>query len=588
MSTILASRVEKPKWFKVSPLAKGRHARKVCVIGFDSEAEHGKPFLFQFALPDGRVDLLDISRRKHAGLYAFAEYLHNICIRKDTEYLVFGFNLQYEYTQLFRDLPLDVTCSPEFTVELTKLGLTLHVLNEKRYSFTIIFGGTKRRVKVIDAMAFLPMSLNEASKIVDIGSKLPKPKEFSRRKRHTPEFIAYAEQDARLTQKLGENIVGWHERGDVSTCISAPMLASRVFRRQYLHGTWLPMPEDLEQYGLNSYHGGKNGYYATRPQQVKDVWSYDIRSAYPEAMNALPCVDHGTWSFERGYKRGAHCIYRASVEYARCDYAAAYQLDGTRISSGERELWITGYELDSILARGEARIHIATRWEFTSICDCGGRSAFRAFVADFYALKRDAIIPAEKAYAKLNMNSLYGKLFQKVPIGHVGEYDLDTGEYVQTDPAETFDYKAGGLYHPPLASLVTGFVRAKIHALEHKYGAIMTSTDGFFATRPPDPEDIGQELGKLDAARGTLRIWRERLYIFTPVGGGKSKYALHGFRGGLETLRRVPLAMRAFTYTATEMVTLKRSRNLIEGVRHSAGEFVTRTFELQPMAAGPP
>lgn len=589
MSTIRAERVEKSSWFSIGPLKRGRNSRETYVIGFDSEAEHGKPFLFQFAHPNGHVDLLDISRKKNAGLLAFIDYLYEHCTNRNTEYIVFGFNMQYEYTQLFRDIDRSFTTLPEFGVRMPKRGILIRALNDKRYTFTIEFENSKQVIRVIDAMAYFPMSLDAASKVVESGKKLPKPESFTRKERHTPEFEAYAKQDAILTQRLGEHIMDWHRRGDVNTCMSAPMLSSRIFRRQYLTETLPPMEMDLEQFGLYSYHGGKNGYYANRPQQLKHVYSYDIRSAYPEAMDALPCIEHGRWTFEEGYQPKIHAVYHVTYgTFNGCRFEPVYNADGTRIRSiGEMETWSTSYEIDQMVQRGELTIDECFRWEFKTDCKCDKRSPFRAFVRDFYTLKRDAKTAAERQYAKLNMNSLYGKLFQKVPLGRVGEFDLDSESYVDTAPDQDYDYRAGGLYHPPLASLVTGFVRAKIHHLEHKYNAIMTSTDGIFALLPPDPDDIGPELGKLDVAVGTLRIWRERLYIFTPSDKSKPKYALHGFRGGLELLKRVPLTLRTYHYRATEMVTLKRSRFLIDGATHEPGEFVERSFELRPMAASP-
>lgn len=587
MSDIDVKRVMKPKWFSFGPLKRGRFNRDTYVIGFDSEAEGGKPFLYQFAHPDGHVDLLDVGRGRYESLRIFVDYLWRTCTRSNVEYVVFGFNLQYEYTQLFRHCG-DAVYASEFVLDASNGAWQIRALNDKRYTFVIEWMKQKRQIRVVDAMAFLPMSLDAASKLVHTGAKLAKPTEFSRKASHTPKFIAYAKQDAILTQKLGEHIVEWHRNADINQTISAPMLAARVFRRKYLKTTLPDLTPDLEQYGLYSYHGGKNGYYANKPQLLKEVYNYDIRSAYPEAMAQLPCIEHGEWSFHDGYKAGTHSIYHVDLAYRPCRYHPAYHLGGTRVTdSGRVGLWITGYELDSMVEKREVTLYQCARWEFTTSCDCGKRTPLAAYVADFYALKRDAQIEAERVFAKLNLNSLYGKFFQKQPIGNVGVFDIETEQYVAHDPSEPYDYRAGGLYHPPFASLITGFVRAKIHRLEHKYQSIMTSTDGFFATIPPDPSDIGRELGQLDVSKGELRIWRERLYIFTPSDDGKLKYALHGFRGGIAALRRVPLSLRAFTYQATEMVTLKRARMLIEGKRYEAGAFVQRTFTLQPLDNGP-
>ena len=164
---------------------------------------------------------------------------------------------------------------------------------------------------------------------------------------------------------------------------------------------------------------------------------------------------------------------------------------------------------------------------------------------------------------------------------------METGEVRMTDPDQEFDFTAGGLYHPPIASLITGFVRAKIHGLEHQLKSVMTSTDGFFSYEKPPDEMLGQELGMLSAEIGDLMIWRERLYIFDPAvpkhtvtckPGCDNKhpiYALHGFRAKVDALRRIPLVGgNLYHYTARSVITLKMSTRMFRNVRYAPGTFV--------------
>jgi hypothetical protein len=122
-------------------------------------------------------------------------------------------------------------------------------------------------------------------------------------------------------------------------------------------------------------------------------------------------------------------------------------------------------------------------------------------------------------------------------------------------------------------------VRAKIHRLEHRYDAIMTSTDGLFATMPPDLSMIGTDLGMLDVTRGNLKIWRERLYVFDGEDG-KRKYALHGFRGNVDDLLRIPLSRGRFDYSGQQVVTLALSTRRLNGVRYDPGTFAMLPFVL--------
>jgi hypothetical protein len=175
-----------------------------------------------------------------------------------------------------------------------------------------------------------------------------------------------------------------------------------------------------------------------------------------------------------------------------------------------------------------------------------------------------------------------------VPLGTVGWYDLGDDlsvqeiTYRETDPTQLFDYQAGGLYHPPIAALITGYVRAKIHMLEHKYQSVMTSTDGFFAIIAPDPADIGTDLGMLTVERGDLSIWRERLYDFRPTDPtSKAKYALHGFRGNIDALRRIPLSVGAYSYNAQQVITNKLAGKTYRGQTFRPGTFADLSFTLR-------
>src|SRR3990167_6752528 len=191
MSLHLADRIYKPPFFAIKPLIQGRGKRDTYVIGFDSEAhscglskhtrckENGYPFLYQFAHPDGHCDLIDVPRtgRKYETAFAFLSYLRDVTTRKDTEYVVFGFNIGYEYKQLWRDINAVIFSEDRFNLGTRDdpsylpdgTPFIVEVLNKKRYTFTIEWLRTKRRVKVIDAMAFLPTSLDGAAKMLGVG-----------------------------------------------------------------------------------------------------------------------------------------------------------------------------------------------------------------------------------------------------------------------------------------------------------------------------------------------------------------------------------------------------------------------------------
>lgn len=605
MSSYTAERIEKPMHFRIAPLKRGRGKRAVQVIGFDSEQDTrtARPMLFQFSRSgdETNVDLRRIPSYRNGALDVFMTYVHDHCTRKDTEYLIVGWNLKYEFTQLFGELPDDVRALDDYRIAYRLEDASgnvlaryeIAVMNDKRYGIVITNEATHRRVRVMDGAAFYTTSLDAAAAMLGIGRKIEmQSKRFTVADLDNELFLQYARQDAYLTRRIGEQIAELHETFDVPTCITAPHFAARVFRRHFLRSE-IPLPDpDLEQAGLSSYHGGKNGYYLNGPKHLSNVYAYDITSAYPEAMRALPNPETAAFHWTEGYEPGVAALWRISGRYRSCKYRGLmHHGNGFHETGDITDAWTTSYELDAAVERGEIELTDCVGYVMRGE---SGTGPLVEYVDRFFTMKREAV-GAMRIAAKLFLNSLYGKFFQKVPLGIVGYYDAETldqngvVQFIDSDPTQPFDYQAGGLYHPPIASLITGFVRAKIHRLEHKYGALMTSTDGFFARRKPDPADIGGNLGALTVEKGDLSIWRERLYDFRPADpASKAKFALHGFRGSIDELRRIPLAVGAYSYTAQQVITNKLSLNSYRGTRFRPGTFARLSFTLDLRAHAPP
>jgi hypothetical protein len=605
MSLYDATRIEKPPFFAgLKPLLQGRGDRPVHVVGFDSEASKGQPILMQFSEGGGPADadLVGVPDKQNGGLDVFMRWVHDHCSGRRQEHIVVGFNLMYEWTQIFGDLPAEITGAKEFELVWEAIDgkqWKLSVWNHKRHAMTLLARESHVRVRVLDAAAFFPGSLKAVAKMVGVEDKDEISKDFlaglTRADLGDPTFRHYAGQDAVVTRLVGERIVAMHEDYDLGTCMTAPQFASRVFRRHFLSSeVQLPEPA-LEQAGLFSYHGGKNGFYLRKPTRTQ-AWNYDIVSAYPEAMRMLPALEEARWEREGTYQTGAHALWLANFFHWPCQFIGAQSHGGQHLPPQMQEIWLTGYELDTMLDHNEAAgLEILDGWVMRG--DAGG-GGLVDFVDRFFEMKRTAVGP-QRATAKLLLNSLYGKFFQKTPLGNVGNLEGFIDEATSTpvyyvsegDDRQPYDYRAGGLYHPPVASLITGFVRAKVHRLEHRYHAMATSTDGFFARGAPWTADLGVGLGQLTAQHGMLDIWRERLYAFDETPDGPvpplTKVALHGFRGDAAALREIPLHAGTYRYTARHPVTLRESQQLLRGQRYRPGAFAALTFDLDlPGMAG--
>jgi hypothetical protein len=596
VSNYQVNRIHKPRSF-VADRNRGRK-QKYYIIGFDSEADtstQGKPMLFQFCLPmssEQDVILREVPEfKKHAGLWVFLDFIDEYCRDDRVAYLIYVWNLAYELTQLFHDLPAKVRSAEEYTISALSNGRRkydweIDVVNGKRQLITFRSNGNASHhvtVRVIDGKAFYNTSLNNAAKMLGLGEKFVMSEKlsrstFTRADLHNEEFLMYARRDAYITQAIGNYIEIQHSFYDLDTTLSAPHFASTIFKKRFLKSDLRlgSASSDLEQAGLYSYHGGKNGFYLDGPAQFSNAYFYDITSAYPEAMRQLPDIEASGWKRVNKHRPGSHALYCISGDYRKCTYGGMQNHDGSWTETGYvSQIWVTGYELDQMVNRGEIKLDSVSGFEM--IGPSGG--ALQEYVDEFFRLKRESTGPLRET-AKLLLNSLYGKFFQKQPLGSVGAFDLENQVWIETDPTADWDYEAGGLYDPAIASLITGFVRARIHGLEHKYESVMTSTDGFFGLREPDQADLGSDLGQLKSVSGNLRLWRERLYIFDGNDGDR-KYALHGFHGNVEELQEIPLAKGEYKYLGRQMITLKMSTTARGTKRYAPGTFTMLNFTLK-------
>jgi hypothetical protein len=373
----------------------------------------------------------------------------------------------------------------------------------------------RRRWLLVDTMNFFKTSLERACERLRLPvKKRPRPSYLGERmptEGEWPAFEAYALDDARATCELAKFIIAHHEEFKIRPTVSVAAMAGRIFQAQFLRRTRIPFPDDgLLRASLLSYHGGKNGLYVP-PATYDEVAEVDIVSAYPHAMTELPPLTLGHWEPVREYVPGAAGVYHVRGEVVdSCPYGVFLETGSTRkIQRGSFDSWVTGWELASAMNE----VAIDTVEGHVWIPGAGSINPFAEYVALFFDKKQHTSPddPRREMY-KLLLNALYGKTIQRI----------------QDDRHDHL--VAGSLFNPFWASQITGHCRARLHALEHQYRALHTSTDSIL-TQAPEVL-TGSGLGDLEIkARGRLILLRNKLYLIQDSQGRVVKSALHGFRG---------------------------------------------------------
>jgi hypothetical protein len=322
--------------------------------------------------------------------------------------------------------------------------------------------------------------------------------------------------------------------------------------------------QDKIESALKSYHGGKNGVYVDTPQILYNVHSYDIVSAYSDAMLHMPSFYEESlykkymWSSKKDEPINEvppYGVYCVSGKTKKCKYPILFHEDFTPINGEEFTDWITGFEINEALRKKELDINWVIGYYYDYIKDTN-KSPFVEYVKYFFDKKKHAEKGSpDYIFYKLMQNSLYGKFIQKEEVRYFYGYNEETntidGEIV---------IQPGGLFHPFIASLITGFVRAKIHDIEHKYKSIHTSTDGILSQiSPTEKEKKANNIGDLGYEyTGNMVLLRNKLYLIYNDDGDLIKADLHAFHGSSETLENM-IVSRETSYKYTKVVKLKES-----------------------------
>lgn len=234
-------------------------------------------------------------------------------------------------------------------------------------------------------------------------------------------------------------------------------------------------PSEVTDLANRAYYGGRFEI-AAHGTVPAPVYAYDIRSAYPDAMTRLPCLEHGRWV--PGVESD---LYVAQVEWddlpthraTGWDEDAAYGAMGPlpwRSKAGtiafptQGSGWYWSVELpDTATVTGPA-------WSYLNRCSC---QPF-GWVRELY--EQRAAMEAERKGSgialKLTLNSLYGKLAQRV------------GKPRHLDPV--------------WAGLITAMTRRKVYDVyrNHPRKVVMFATDAVFLIEPAPELELGRQLGQ--------------------------------------------------------------------------------------------
>lgn len=277
------------------------------------------------------------------------------------------------------------------------------------------------------------------------------------------------------------------------------------------------VPSGVIMHAGAAYYGGR--FEISRIGCVPGpVYEYDLNSAYPAAMSgsigpSLPCLEHGSWHFLepeqiRKAWRDPSSLFVATVRY---DHArAGGRLCGLphRAKHGGLSWRVAGTGIYwSVELRSAARLGAALTfgqgWLYERQCECKPFD----WVPPLYAARKALGKGTQGIPLKLGLNSLYGKLAQRIGIPRYGNMIW--------------------------AGLITATTRVALNdAIALSDGSVvMLATDGVYATAPIAGLDLGAGLGQWEAKEHAsgLFIAQPGLYWSHDFEAFKTRGASPGF-----------------------------------------------------------
>lgn len=370
------------------------------------------------------------------------------------------------------------------------------------------------RIQFVDSAAFCPpgsKSLAAALKIYGVeAKKFPQPKGLGKKYLRSKVFESYALNDAVAEEALGQAILGVHKEYDITPCVSLPQLAGRILRHHFFRrGETFPFPpEPCRVASELSYHAGKNGFYV-KPGVYEDLYEYDINSAFPCAMRELPQIVKGRYAYVKKFRCGYMGIYRIKGRVPKTNrYPVVFDSAFAPVKGHFRDLWITGYEIQCLReSRQQFRIIDGWIWRHDKTYR---HSPLGEFVDRFWKLKSESPKGPKRDTYKNILNSLYGKFaacVEKRPTIQTayGPVEINDGE------APRRYFVAGALYHPFIATQITGYVRARLWELERRGKALHAATDSI---KSRHDLSVSDGLGGIKKETfGRCYLFRNKLYL---------------------------------------------------------------------------
>jgi DNA polymerase elongation subunit (family B) len=336
-------------------------------------------------------------------------------------------------------------------------------------------------------------------------------------------IIQYCIMDAKLTKELSDYF--WdYMRESLNFNPYSPYSKGSISQEYFLYKCFIPtinhflqneVTKDILRHAYYAYSGGR--FELLRRGYFKDVYLYDLKSAYPSEISKLIDYSKGIWVKTKNPENYIKGFWYCNIEFFH-DLISPFmqKISGLNVYPiGKFKQYLTKNEIEFILKNfKEVNIDPLSGYGFVPRQDLNGVPYLPympfGLMEYVYRLKEEAVTEEKRNAQKIIANSLYGKFIQTVG-GHTGK-----------------------LFNPLWASEITANTRLKLlevaltnNNLKHVIGF---STDSIFIDKPIQDKFIGSKMGEWELKfQGWNGIFlMTDIYSIKTVEGNEHK--LRGFK----------------------------------------------------------
>jgi len=459
----------------------------------------------------------------------------------------------------------------------------LFLLSDEKYFHNFSFGALQNGrpiqlffngVEFRDSFSLLPQSLDSLSKSFDVKHKKQKI-DYSkiRKNKKTVEYLKY---DCIALYEILQKFFQSDYVKNYNLKLTIASQSLEVFSKGFSLFKELSLPTSINSYLRKFYHGGRVEVYK---MFGKNLNYYDINSLYPYVMlNEFPS---GDFEFTKKYKNGYIGFYEV-----KCTLPNNYI--GLGLVSKEKNYFVNGKgtyyfssaTIDFLVYTFGIKFKIINGIYFKE-----KYTLFNNFVNFFYNIKQNSD-GANKAIAKLFLNSLYGKFGQREIYESIVEYN---GQ-IKFKPLES-DFFSGFVIverngkhlfsNVAIASYITELARLEHlkYLLECNSNIYYCDTDSFLTTKK---FDTSNEIGKLKL----VGKYDEGIFLnskcYALKNKNESKILMKGFSSELFNYNDFENALyynKEMSQEKNRMLGFKESMKRKNKVLHSNGAFLKLVSE---------